>query len=321
MFSVDGYQPLQEFLNLAYKSINGRLEVERVKRVLKARDAGEERPQYPFAHFNAECAAEFAVYDFFAKSTSTAKCIQALSPDGLSRLNVPLNLIEPMWAYHNPKENSYYAARTSQARYVRSKFEVETLSQDYWIVPFLEEQCFAERGDLSTSLTRSLSKNIPSVDWRLGTFKLSVHKRYLNNMEKFRDGAEALARMVELPRSMLRYLEALAENRTYIKTLAPLDGYNIIAPNEWYEAFAKLAIGSSENAQPVGIGESTFDLILSLILNEKVIKRPSIRTQAIKDFGISGREFDRVWADIDEARPDLELSKPGPRSPRRNEFA
>ena len=306
---------------MAYKSINGRLERERIKRVLKARDAGEERPQYPFSYFNAECAAEFAVYDFLAKSTSTAKCVQALSPDGLSRLSVPLTLLEPMWAYHNPKENSYYAARTSQARYVRSKFEVETLSQDYWIVPFLEEQCFAERGDLSTSLTRSFSKNIPSVDWRLGTFNLSVHKRYLNNMEKFREGAEALAQMVELPRSTLRYLEALAENRTYIKTLAPLDGYNIIAPNEWFDAFAKLAVAPSENTQSVGFGGSTFDLVLSLILSEKVIKKPSMRSKAIKEFGISGREFDRVWADIDEARPELELNKPGPRSPRRVELA
>ncbi|WP_437388671.1 hypothetical protein [Neorhizobium petrolearium] len=294
-------------------------------RIRGARERGEERPQFPRKVFNAGCAAEFAIYHLLTRLEKTnGQRVQALRPDG-SRLNIPATLLRPTW-YESYRDTRYADARRLEAQRrdqdVPVSFDVEAIRQDYWIVPFLEEECFTPRGLRVSSFDRPLEMSLSVINWRLGCIDLRQHKLFMSSMMAMKDALDALSRVpCELPATLQRYVESDFEGRnsTFVKTIAPLDGCSVIAPTEWLEELVGANGRRSEALQGEVSGNSMYDLLLNLIVAEEVIKKPILRQRVVTQYGISGREFDRIWDDIAEERPDLELNKPGPKSRRRNE--
>jgi len=322
MFSIEGHEPLYVFYNVAFQRVMRILRTEEKRRIQEAHEKGEERQRYPFVVANAQVAAEFVVYDLISRlEQSSRKKIQILREDG-SRLTIPSSLLVPVW-YEPYGETKYAEARKLEAKRRGTDFPVRfgmaSLDVDYWVSPFLEEQCFTERPLRMLDLTKNIEKSLPIVNWGIGCINLKQHHHFLEGITALKTAVEALSRIpCEPPASMLRFAEFNSErNFGFMKMLAPFDGCPIIVPEEW---LAELIAGSDKKpdaSQSDTSSESKYDQVLGILLAEDVIKKPLIKSKAAEMYGISGREVDRIWDDIAEDRPELELNKPGPKSRRR----
>lgn len=170
---------------------------------VRMRDGGAKRSQkakrtsYEWKRFNVECAAQFLVYDLFTSLRATgAKRIQLLRPDGV-RLAFPLGLLSPHWFWSVSPESPYAEALGAEARR-RGKepsrlylpipsFDVEALSHDYWVFPFLESQAFVARGGFTMNrFNQKIELMFPVVNWDTGCIDLQAHRTYLESVKGFR---------------------------------------------------------------------------------------------------------------------------------------
>lgn len=321
MLSIEGYDSLQFVWKTALGTIRNKLKDERALRVAAAEERGEKRPAFSHMLSNVEFAAEFLIYDIIARLKIAGKgsaCV--LRPDGV-HLHLPPAVFLPRASLSG--DSGYFAAREQaflEAGLLDDElvFGVKSLSMPYWPVLFVNEPLFKMRSMSMRGLPREVDKFIAIVDLENGCFDFTRLKAYWESIDLFKRGTQLIETAGIEPSMSIVDLVSREEQRSgNLRPLLPFDGCSIILPKEW---MSMLFGDSSAPAVPIRErnGEDTsYHRILSIIQAEETIKKPLIKDRAATELGMAGREFERVWADIDFDHPELQLSRPGPKPKRR----
>jgi hypothetical protein len=307
MICVEGYEPISVFWRAARSVFHTRVREERWKRIEEAQKKEEPRPQFPFADWNCEIAAQLAVYELFsAKYHDAGKKPKVLRPDGVL-MDISVAALDPRITFSHDFELALvakYGQRLDGSQSVDAF--LEALTNDYWVDLFLASQCFIPR-KLSF---QNFHRTAPIVNWKTSTLDLGSVRCFEEGFRGLRDSVRLLSmagieRIVD--RRTLSQLESDVVDLSALKPLMPFDGCTIMAPTEWLKELT-----SRPREAPLrNANDSPVNAILRIAKDTPGITKREIKSLVCAEYEISDRQCEKAWSDA--VKKNSALSSPGPR--------
>ncbi len=315
MLSKEGYASLYKVWLFAAAAIN-----ERMDQTIKAQRARtDQRPAWTSHRSNVDIAARFLAYDVIVSAVSEGRgSISIMRPDG-GLISISPLLLEPADTMN--RSSDYYkgwAAARKSGLIPRGErvFSTKALRQDFWQLPFLEQEVFEQRKLSRQSYRVDIYDEISVIDWHLGTIDLTLMRTFLKGFAQLREAYFTLRPLgYEFPHHYALMFEdendgvMQAHPSKTLNMLSPYDGCTIVVPKEFMVAFDEFPSGEQQKDinLPPQISAPPKDAILRLLDEQPQFSKAEVRKELFPN--ISHRKFESYWARAAEERSDL--SKPG----------